>query len=236
MIFSFSEMVLEKNFVGASTGPKKPRPKVTLGRNKATQSTASASDQPGSAALPHGVDAAPTAADLQEGGEQTVNLLEKIQTIIPTREAIRDLETDQVGEMIAQNILWAAENVVRGEVNLLKESFAAKNKKLSEKVQVLEGRVAPAEREVEATKRETAEMNRKISDYASLFAFLCRDKGEAEAFFRAFIHSKGRERAYMALLRVGVLHWSVGDAAGGSGGAYEVFEQEGLGDRNGDYA
>nr|GME10279.1 hypothetical protein Iba_scaffold9844CG0050 [Ipomoea batatas] len=59
------KMVLEKNFVGASTGPKKPRPKVTLGRNKATQSTASASDQPGSAALPHGVDAAPTAADLQ---------------------------------------------------------------------------------------------------------------------------------------------------------------------------
>nr|GMD50102.1 uncharacterized protein LOC109184184 [Ipomoea batatas] len=217
-------MVLEKSFAAASTGPKEPCPKVTLGRNKAAQSTASASDQPGLAALPHGVDATPTAADLQvtraptrrgtekssnpnvkeiqplkrqkrpnprgstpvldalrECGEQTVNLREEIQTIIPTREAIRDLETDQVGEMIAQNVLWvrlflrvnftnfsrergcgtkAAENVVCGEVNPLKESLDAKNKKLSEKVQVLEGRVAPAEREVEAAKRDTAEMNR----------------------------------------------------------------------------
>nr|GMD57096.1 serine/arginine repetitive matrix protein 2-like [Ipomoea batatas] len=197
----------KKSFAAASTGPKKPRPKVTLGRNKAAQSTASALDQPGSVALPHGVDAAPMAADLQvtraptlsgtekssnpnvkeiqplkrqkcpnprgstpvmdalrEGSEQTVNLLEKIQTIISTWEAIRDLETDQVREMIAQNVLWAAENVVRGEVNPLKESLAAKNKKLSEKVQVLEGRVAPTEREVEAAKRETAKMNRKVEE------------------------------------------------------------------------
>lgn len=43
---------------------------------------------------------------LREGGEQLVNLLEKIRTVIPTREAIRDLETDQVGETIVQNVLW----------------------------------------------------------------------------------------------------------------------------------
>nr|GMD68290.1 serine/arginine repetitive matrix protein 2-like [Ipomoea batatas] len=140
---------------------------------------------------------------LREGDEHTASLLEKIRTIIPTREAIRDLEIDQVGEMIAQNVLWlshmtndlfcsakAAENVVRKEVVPLKESLAAKDKELNEKVQALEGCVAQAEQEVEAAKREAAEMNEKMSNYTNLSGFLCRDKKEAEAFFRAFLHNK----------------------------------------------
>nr|GMC88057.1 serine/arginine repetitive matrix protein 2-like [Ipomoea batatas] len=104
---------------------------------------------------------------------------------------IKDLETDQVGEMIAQNLSHitndlfcrakAAENVVCKEVVPLKESLAAKGKELNEKVQALEGRVARAEQEVEAAKREAAEMNEKMSNYTNLSGFLCRDKKEAEA-------------------------------------------------------
>nr|GMD74276.1 hypothetical protein Iba_chr13aCG3740 [Ipomoea batatas] len=64
-----------------------------------------------------------------------VNFHEKIQTVIPTREAIKDLETDQLSHMT--NDLFcrakAAENVVRREVNPLKESLAAKDKELSER-------------------------------------------------------------------------------------------------------
>nr|GMC86862.1 serine/arginine repetitive matrix protein 2-like [Ipomoea batatas] len=82
------------------------------------------------------------------------------------------------------------ENVVRKEVVPLKESLAAKDKELKEKVQALEGRVAQAEQEVEAAKREAAEMNEKMSDYTNLSGFLYRDKKEAEAFFRAFLHNK----------------------------------------------
>nr|GMC55577.1 uncharacterized protein LOC109184184 [Ipomoea batatas] len=211
------EMVLERSFAPAPTGPKKSRPKVTLGGHKPSQPSETPSGL-APPALPSGTTGTATgSADLQitrapskrgkekttdleveeipplkrqkrpntrgsmlvldalrEDGEHMANLLEKIRTIIPTREAIRDLETDQVGEMIAQNVLWlshmtndlfcrakAAENVVRKEVTPLKESLAAKDKELNEKVQALEGCVAQAEREVEAAKRESAEMNEK---------------------------------------------------------------------------
>nr|GLL19423.1 uncharacterized protein LOC109184184 [Ipomoea trifida] len=147
---------------------------------------------------------------LREGGEHTTSFLDKVRTVIPTREAIRDLETDQVGEMIAQNVLWlshmtndlfcrakAAKNVVRREVVPLKESLAAKDKELTEKVQALEAQIASAKKEVEAAKRETAEMNEKMSSYANLSGFLCRNPQEAEAFFRAFIHNEvGEELAW----------------------------------------
>nr|GMD32758.1 serine/arginine repetitive matrix protein 2-like [Ipomoea batatas] len=146
----------------------------------------------------------------QEGGEHTASFIDKVCAVIPTREAIRDLDTDQVGEMIAQSVLWlshmtndlfcrakAAENVVRKDVVPLKESLAAKDKELTEKVQALEARIASAEQEVEAAKRETAEMNEKMSSYANLSGFLCRDPREAEAFFRAFIHKEvGEELAW----------------------------------------
>nr|GMD86839.1 serine/arginine repetitive matrix protein 2-like [Ipomoea batatas] len=147
---------------------------------------------------------------LWEGGEHTASFIDKVRAVILTREAIRDLETDQVGEMIAQSVLWlshmtndlfcrakAAENVVRKDVVPLKESLAAKDKELTEKVQALEARIASAEQEVEAAKRETAEMNEKMSSYANLSGFLCRDPREAEAFFRAFIHKEvGEELAW----------------------------------------
>nr|GLL27457.1 uncharacterized protein LOC109184184 [Ipomoea trifida] len=147
---------------------------------------------------------------LREGGEHTASFIDRVRAVIPTREAIRDLETDQVGEMIAQSVLWlshmtndlfcrakAAENVVRKDVAPLKESLAAKDKELTEKVQALEARIASAEQEVEAAKRETAEMNEKMSSYANLSGFLCRDPREAEAFFRAFIHKEvGEELAW----------------------------------------
>nr|GMD63495.1 serine/arginine repetitive matrix protein 2-like [Ipomoea batatas] len=176
------EMVLERSFAPASTGPKKPRPKVTLGGNKVTQpsetptgivpstlpsgSIGAAPEKKQKRSKPRG--STPVLDALREGGEQTANLLEKIRIIIPTREAIRDLETDQVGEMMAQNVLWAVENVV----------------------QALESRIAQAEKEVDAAKREAAEMNEKMSNYANLSGFLCRDPKEAKAFFRAFLHHK----------------------------------------------
>lgn len=84
----------------------------------------------------------------------------------------------------------AAENVVREEVIPLKESLAAKDKELSEKVQALEGRVTQAEWEVEAAKLEAAELNERMSSYANLTGFLCRNPQEAETFFRAFIHNE----------------------------------------------
>ncbi|XP_031090589.1 uncharacterized protein LOC115995632 [Ipomoea triloba] len=105
--------------------------------------------------------------------------------------------------MIAQNVLWlshttndlfcrakAAENVVRKEVIPLKESLAAKDKELGEKVQALEGRVAQAEHEVEAAKLEAAELNECMSSYANLTGFLCCNPQEADAYFRAFIHNE----------------------------------------------
>nr|GLL41912.1 uncharacterized protein LOC109184184 [Ipomoea trifida] len=219
-------MVLERSFAPASTGPKKPRPKVTLGGNKVTQPSETPTEIVPST-LPSGsIEAAPESVNLQiirapskrgkenatdldvkeiapqkkqkrpkprgstpvldalqEGGEQTVNLLEKIRTIIPTREAIRDLETDQVGEMIAQNVLWLSHMTN----DLLCRAKAAENV-----VQALEGRIAQAEKEVDAAKREAAEMNEKMSNYANLSGFLCCDPKEAKAFFRAFLHHKGR--------------------------------------------
>nr|GMD16189.1 serine/arginine repetitive matrix protein 2-like [Ipomoea batatas] len=132
----------------------------------------------------------PVLDTLREGSEQTTNFLDKVRSVIPTREAIRDLETDQVGEMIAQNVLWAAENVIRKEVIPLKESLATKDKELNEKVQALEGRVAQAERKVKAAKLEVAELNDRMSSYANLTGFLCRIPEEAEAFFRSFIHNE----------------------------------------------
>nr|GMD92240.1 pectin acetylesterase 8-like [Ipomoea batatas] len=42
---------------------------------------------------------------LRDGGEQTSTLLEKIRTMVPDRDHIRSLDTDQVGEHIAQDIL-----------------------------------------------------------------------------------------------------------------------------------
>nr|GMC79910.1 uncharacterized protein LOC109184184 [Ipomoea batatas] len=42
---------------------------------------------------------------LRDGGEQTSTLLEKIRTMVPDRDHIRSLATDQVGEHIAQDIL-----------------------------------------------------------------------------------------------------------------------------------
>lgn len=58
----------------------------------------------------------------------------------------------------------AVENVVRKEVNPLRESLAAKDKELSEKVQAQEGRVAQVERDVEVAKHETTEMSKKMSE------------------------------------------------------------------------
>lgn len=115
----------------------------------------------------------------------------------------------------------AVENVVRREVAPLKESLAAKDKELTEKVQALEGRIASAEREVEAAKRETAEMNEKMSSYANLTGFLCRNPQEAEAFFRAFIHNEVREE----------LAWRYGEWAYAKG-RYEMHQavREALGE------
>nr|GMD66264.1 serine/arginine repetitive matrix protein 2-like [Ipomoea batatas] len=136
---------------------------------------------------------------LREGGEHTASFLDKVRTVIPTREAIRDLETEQLSHMM--NDLFccamAAENVVRRDVVPLKESLAAKDKELTEKVQALEARIASAETEVEAAKLETAEMNEKMSSYANLSGFLCCNPQEAEAFFWAFIHNNvGEELAW----------------------------------------
>nr|GMD39196.1 serine/arginine repetitive matrix protein 2-like [Ipomoea batatas] len=246
-------MVLERSFAPASTGPKKPRPKVTLGGSKAPPPVEVTTAQEAAPTILAGSTGTAPATDLQvarpaarrgkekstdqeveeipplkrqkrpaargstpvldalrEGGEHTASFIDKVRAVIPTREAIRDLETDQVGEMIAQNVLWlshmtndlfcrakAAENVVRKDVVPLKESLAAKDKELTEKVQALEARIASAEQEVEAAKRETAEMNEKMSSYANLSGFLCRDPKEAEAFFRAFIHKEvGEELAW----------------------------------------
>nr|GMC82122.1 serine/arginine repetitive matrix protein 2-like [Ipomoea batatas] len=271
-------MVLERSFAPASTGPKKPCPKVTLGGSKAPLPVEAPTAQGAAPTVPVGSTGTTPAVDLQvarpttrcgkekstdqeveeipplkrqkrpaargstpvldalrEGGEHTVSFIDRVRAVIPTREAIRDLETDQVGEMIAQSVLWvsppepltfyspfksnclssflssqlshmmndlfcrakAAENVVRKDVAPLKESLAAKDKELTEKVQALEARIASAEHEVEAAKRETAEMNEKMSSYANLSGFLCRDPREAEAFFRAFIHKEvGEELAW----------------------------------------
>nr|GLL33570.1 uncharacterized protein LOC109184184 [Ipomoea trifida] len=136
---------------------------------------------------------------LREGGEQTASLLEKIRTMVPCREDIRNVEIDQVGECIAQDILrlshmttdlfcrdTAAENVVRREIDPLKRSLSEKeteNKELREKIVMLEDRVAKADREVSETKE-------KMTNHASLSAFLCRERSEAEAFFRAFLQNK----------------------------------------------
>nr|GMD76716.1 leucine zipper putative tumor suppressor 2-like [Ipomoea batatas] len=110
----------------------------------------------------------------------------KVRAVIPTREAIRDLETDKVGEMIAQSVLWLS--------HMTNDLFC--RAKAAENV-ALEARIASAEQEVEAAKRETAEMNEKMSSYANLSDFLCRDPREAEAFFRAFIHKEvGEELAW----------------------------------------
>nr|GLL17174.1 uncharacterized protein LOC109184184 [Ipomoea trifida] len=246
-------MVLERSFAPIPTGPKKPRPKVTLGGSKAPPPADVPPAQGAVSALPAGSTGSAPAADLQvarpttrrgkekttdheveeipppkkqkrpiargstpvldalrEGGEHTASFIDKVRAVIPTREAIRDLDTDQVGEMIAQSVLWlshmtndlfcrakAAENVVCEDVVPLRESLAAKDKELTEKVQALEARIASAELEVEAAKRETAEMNEKMSSYANLSGFLCRDPREAEAFFRAFIHKEvGEELAW----------------------------------------
>nr|GMC74456.1 serine/arginine repetitive matrix protein 2-like [Ipomoea batatas] len=246
-------MVLERSFASLPSGPKKPRPKVTLGGNKAPLLTEVPPAQGAVPTLPASSAGTASAAELQvvrpasrrgkektadqeveeipppkkqkrpiargstpvldalrEGGEHTASFIDKVRAVIPTREAIRDLDTDQVGEMIAHSVLWlshmtndlfcrakAAENVVRKDVVPLRESLAAKDKELTEKVQALEARIASAELEVEAAKRETAEMNDKMSSYANLSGFLCRDPREAEAFFRAFIHKEvGEELAW----------------------------------------
>nr|GMD39563.1 serine/arginine repetitive matrix protein 2-like [Ipomoea batatas] len=274
--FSSAGMVLERSFAPLPSGPKKPRPKVTLGGSKAplpadappaqgavpplpASSTGTASAAKLQVARPASRRGKEKAADqeveeipppkkqkrpiargstpvldaLREGGEHTASFIDKVRAVIPTREAIRDLDTDQVGEMIAQSVLWvsppeilwfcsffdrptdfsvlqlshmtndlfcrakAAENVVCKDVVPLRESLAAKDKELNEKVQALEARIASAELEVEAAKRETAEMNEKMSSYANLSGFLCRDPQEAEAFFRAFIHKEvGEELAW----------------------------------------
>nr|GMC71275.1 serine/arginine repetitive matrix protein 2-like [Ipomoea batatas] len=248
-----SGMVLERSFAPLPSGPKKPRPKVTLGGSKAPLPADVPPAQGAVPALPASSTGTAPAAELQvvrpasrrgkekaadqeveeipppkkqkrpiargstpvldtlrEGGEHAASFIDKVRAVIPTREAIRDLDTDQVGEMIAQSVLWlshmtndlfcrakAAENVVRKDVVPLRESLAAKDKELTEKVQALEARIASAELEVEAAKRETAEMNEKMSSYANLSGFLCRDPREAEAFFRAFIHKEvGEELAW----------------------------------------
>nr|GMD03907.1 serine/arginine repetitive matrix protein 2-like [Ipomoea batatas] len=238
-------MVLERSFAPVPTGPKKPRPKVTLGGSKVPLPTEIPPAQGAMSTLAAGSTGTAPAADLQvarpttrrgkekatdqeveeipppkkqkrpiargstpvldalrEGGEHTASFIDKVRAVIPTREAIRDLDTDQVGEMIAQSVLWlshmtndlfcrakAAENVVRKDVVPLRESLAAKDKELTEKMQAL--------KDVEVAKRETAEMNEKMSSYANLSGFLCRDPREAEAFFRAFIHKEvGEELAW----------------------------------------
>nr|GMD68623.1 uncharacterized protein LOC109184184 [Ipomoea batatas] len=117
-------MVLERSFAPAPSGPKKIRPKVTLGSRGPSQPLGASSGQRGKEKSvdpeveeipplkrqkrPQTRGSTPMLDALREGGEHTTSLLEKIRTIIPTREAIRDLETDQVGEMIAQNVLWVS--------------------------------------------------------------------------------------------------------------------------------
>nr|GMC86587.1 serine/arginine repetitive matrix protein 2-like [Ipomoea batatas] len=195
-------MVLERSFAPAPSGPKKPRPKVTLGGSKAIPAPEATTEQAVPPTLPSGSTGGPKEATDLQVARTTNRRKEKavdpdveeipLKSVIPTREAIRDLETDQVGEMIAQNVLWlshmtndlfcrakAAENVVRKEVLPLKESLAKKDKELNDK----------AEKEVEATKLESAELNERMSSYANLTGFLCRDPQEAEAFFRSFIHN-----------------------------------------------
>nr|GMD96858.1 uncharacterized protein LOC109171487 [Ipomoea batatas] len=192
-------MVLERSFAPATTGPKKPRPKVTLGGSKAPLPVEVATAQETAPSIPTGSTGTVPTTDLQvtrpaarrgkekaaepeveeiqplkrqkrpaargstpvldalrEGGEHTASFIDKVRAVIPTREAIRDLETDQVGEMIAQNVLWVSppsslpclENVVRKDVVPLKESLAAKDKELTEKVKALEARIASAEQGV----------------------------------------------------------------------------------------
>nr|GLL20181.1 uncharacterized protein LOC109184184 [Ipomoea trifida] len=87
----------------------------------------------------------------------------------------------------------ATENLVRKEVEPLKKSVIAKearNKELKEKVKELEERVVRAKKEATSAKDEATEVTEKITDHASLAAFLCRDRATAESFFRAFIHKK----------------------------------------------
>nr|GMC71357.1 uncharacterized protein LOC109184184 [Ipomoea batatas] len=219
-----ARMVLERSFAPVPTGPKKPRPKVTLGGSKAPLPTDVPPAQGAVSTLPASSTGTAPAEDLQvarpttrrgkekatdqeveeipppkkqkrpiargstpvldalrEGGEHTASFIDKVRAVIPTREAIRDLDTDQLSHMT--NDLFcsakAAENVVRKDVVPLRESLATKDKELTEKVQALEARIASAELEVEAAKRETAEMNEKMSSYANLSGFLCRDPREA---------------------------------------------------------
>nr|GMC93879.1 uncharacterized protein LOC109184184 [Ipomoea batatas] len=203
-------MVLERSFAPAPTGPKKPRPKVTLGGRKAPLPTDVPPAQGAVPTLPAGSTGTAPAADLQvarpttrrgkekttdqeveeipppkkqkrpiargstpvldvlrEGGEHTASFIDKVRAVIPTREAIRDLDTDQVGEMIAQSVLWlshmtndlfcrakAAENVTRRQTDVLPplpptvpgpNALAGQKRSFAEGTRTLRPRLPPCE-------------------------------------------------------------------------------------------
>lgn len=65
-LFSFARMVLKKGFATTSTKPKKPRPRVSLGGNKAVHPSTATTEQSVYTALPLGTAQTTTSAtDLQ---------------------------------------------------------------------------------------------------------------------------------------------------------------------------
>nr|GMD74853.1 uncharacterized protein LOC109184184 [Ipomoea batatas] len=119
-------MVLERSFAPVPTGPKKPRPKrvrqephprrtfkspnstadLRRWKEKAIGQEVVEIPPPKKQKRPIARGSTPVLDALREGGEHTASFIDKVRAVIPTREAIRDLDTDQVGEMIAQSVLW----------------------------------------------------------------------------------------------------------------------------------
>nr|GMC95862.1 serine/arginine repetitive matrix protein 2-like [Ipomoea batatas] len=218
-------MVLDKSFA-APAGSKRIRKKVTLGSLKSvvdplgtTRGTDVQVTRPLRRKWKEGITPAdaevvtpakrqkrssppgstPVLDALREGGEQTASLFEKIRTMVPDREHIRSLATDQVGEHIAQDLLrlshmttnlfcraTAAENLVRRGVDPLKRSLAEKEKENED----IKGQISALERRAVEAEKEAAETKEKMTNYESLAAFLCRERAEADAFFRAFLQNK----------------------------------------------
>nr|GLL16823.1 uncharacterized protein LOC109184184 [Ipomoea trifida] len=176
---------------GATVGGSEPdfqmsRPLRHRGKEKATDSDVEIVALAKRPRRPSPPGSTPILDALRDGGEQTSTLLEKIRTMVLDRDHIRSLDTDQVGEHIAQDILRAAENVAMRDVDPLKRSLAekeAENKQLQDRISALEEKV-------ERTEKEVAETKAKMTNYASLSAFLRRDPTEADSFFRAFLQNK----------------------------------------------
>nr|GMD63485.1 hypothetical protein Iba_chr12bCG15310 [Ipomoea batatas] len=189
------DMVFDKGFVTAPSAPRTSQTKISLGRSSNHSSLHQVREREDRPEVEEVIPLKRTKRSssrpselldaLRDRDDGAGTLLDRISAEVPILETIMNWPTDQLGEQIAEDILWlsytptdlfcrakASENIMQKEVEPLRKQVAAKD----ERIQDLESKLTIAKNKATGFEREAVlakQAANRMKDVDSLARFLC---------------------------------------------------------------